>query len=609
MTTTSRIPTTIRRGLAVAALTATGALAMPALANASFGSAISGTTVTLTGDGASDALTFADAGGLLTHNLTGNGFNSTSDFDNVAAGDQTVPANDTIAVVVNAGAGDDTVTLATALTGSATIDGEAGDDLITGNNDVDALRGGDGNDRVVGARGNDDVEGGNGNDTLVWNNGDGSDVMDGDAGNDEVEVNGAPTQGDNFTINPNGARVRFDRVNLGLFNLDIATERLTVNGLGGGDQMTGAAGLAPLIALTLNGGTGTDTITGGDGADLVNGGEDVDTIAGAAGDDRLIADRGNDVIGGGAGDDTLVWNNGDGSDVMDGGDGLDRVEVNGAGAGDAFTIAPNGARARFDRTNLVPFSLDIGTSELLDARGQGGDDTFSAAAGTEALLALLVDGGAGNDALTGSAGGDTLLGGSGNDSLTGGGGIDLLDGQAGDDSLLARDGGGDAARCGSGADSVQTDAAGVDAIEGCETVDATAVVTPPPPPPGPVADTKATAVAVVTRRTTLRSSRGRLSARITVSCPAAELGGCRGTLALLSARKVSIGGVQARLVLGSATYSLRAGQRRTLSVRLAQGARRVARRGAIAATAQTVTRDAARNVATGSRAISLRLPR
>ena len=79
-----------------------GAFATPAIASASFGSAISGTTVTLTGDAASDTLTIADAGAVLTHNLTGSGFNSASDFDNVAAGDQTVPADDTIALVVNA---------------------------------------------------------------------------------------------------------------------------------------------------------------------------------------------------------------------------------------------------------------------------------------------------------------------------------------------------------------------------------------------------------------------------------------------------------------------------------------------------------------------------
>ena len=55
------------------------------------------------------------------------------------------------------------------------------------------------------------------------------------------------------------------------------------------------------------------------------------------------------------------WNDGDGSDVMDGRLGLDKIEVNGAaGAGDAFEIRRNGQRDRFDRTNLGPFTLDIG---------------------------------------------------------------------------------------------------------------------------------------------------------------------------------------------------------------------------------------------------------
>ena len=47
---------------------------------------------------------------------------------------------------------------------------------------------------------------------------------------DETVINGAPTAGDQFTIKPQGNRVRFDRVNLGLFCVDLSSERLTVNG-------------------------------------------------------------------------------------------------------------------------------------------------------------------------------------------------------------------------------------------------------------------------------------------------------------------------------------------------------------------------------------------
>jgi hypothetical protein len=97
---------------------------------------------------------------------------------------------------------------------------------------------------------------------------------------------------------------------------------------------------------------------------VIEDGEENDVLTGGGGDDRIVGDRDGDTMSGGDGDDTLVWNNGDGSDVMDGARGRDTIEINGAPtAGDALTAAPAGARIDFDRTNLVPFSLDIGTSK------------------------------------------------------------------------------------------------------------------------------------------------------------------------------------------------------------------------------------------------------
>ena len=585
----------MRRTGAVAALAAAAAFAAPATAGAAATPSLNGTTLTVTGDDTADAITIAEANGKLTVNGSEN-----------LGGGATAPADNTIDLVLNSGGGDDTITVATANLKSVTADGQAGDDLLTGNNDADALRGGDGDDRVTGAKGDDDMEGGAGNDVLVWNNGDNSDTMDGDAGADEIEVNGAATAGDVFTINPSGSRVDFDRTNLVPFSLDVSAERMAINGLGGGDSVTGAQGLAPLVALALNGGTGADSITGGDGADLITGGDAVDTLDGAGGGDRVIGDRGNDVMGGGTGDDTLVWNNGDNSDRMDGGDGLDRIEVNGAGAGDVFTIAPNGGRARFDRTNLVPFTLDIGSAEALDARGQGGNDSLAAQYGTGSLLAVTADGGAGDDVLTGAEEADSLFGGSGNDQLTGGAGPDLLDGQDGDDTLRARDGQSDLARGGAGADAAQTDALGVDVWDGIEAVDAPVIA---PVAPAPAPDAKATAVGVGSKRAAVRLRGGRASTRLALSCPAAEAGGCAGTLTLVSAKPVRIGSQRVIVVLGSARYSLGAGQRRTVTVKLPKGVRKLASKGAIAARAQTVTRDAAGNTAAASRAVSLRLPK
>src|SRR5204862_7152679 len=186
--------------------------------------------------------------------------------------------------------------------------------------------------RLVGAQGGDDMSGGTGNDTLVWTNGDASDTIDGAAGNDTTEVNGNATLGDAFTIEPNGARIKFKRTNLVGFTLDASTEHFQVNGLGGNDSLASTDGVGALTLLAVDGGAGADTINGSDGPDLILGGEGNDTLNGGGGDDRIVGDRGNDTMSGDAGDDTLVWNNGDHSDVINGGAGRDDVDANGAPA-------------------------------------------------------------------------------------------------------------------------------------------------------------------------------------------------------------------------------------------------------------------------------------
>ncbi len=141
--------------------------------------------------------------------------------------------------------------------------GSAADSLV-GSNLPNMLSGLGGNDTLVGARGNDTVSGGAANDVLVWSNGDNSDLLDGGAGTDLVQVNGAVSAGDVFTVGPNGPRVAFARTNLVPFALDIGTvETLTVNGIGGDDTFTAKnlAGVADLTQLSLNGLDGNDTFT------------------------------------------------------------------------------------------------------------------------------------------------------------------------------------------------------------------------------------------------------------------------------------------------------------------------------------------------------------
>jgi Ca2+-binding RTX toxin-like protein len=561
------------------------ALAAPTTAKAAVTTDVNGNTLTVTSDQEADTITLAAAGGVITVNRQATA----------------LAADDNAKIVVNAGDGADTVdasALAAADYSALTVNGGNGDDLLTGGSDNDHLFGDGGNDRIVGFKGNDDLEGGDGNDVLVWNNGDNTDVMDGDAGADEVEINGASTAGDVFTADPNAGRVLFTRTNLVPFTVDFSAERLTVNGLGGDDTFNGAAGLAPLTLLALNGGTGDDSLSGGDGPDLITGGDGNDKLDGDAGDDRLVGDRGTDTLSGGDGDDALVWNNGDGSDVMNGDAGADAVEINGAPtAGDIFTAAPNAGRVLFTRTNLVPFTVDF-AAEALAVNGGGGDDQLTVSPGLTGLL-VTADGGSGNDLLSGADEADSFVGGAGNDTLTGGGGSDLLDGQDGDDRLLARDGHGDLVRGGTGADSAQTDALTVDAVDGVETIDAT--------PAPPAADTKA--LLPTLGHITVVRSHGHLIARIPLSCPAAETGGCQTTVTLTTARTVRLGRVRAMLVLGSNSVSLRGGQRRTLSIHLAAGAATLARHGSISTRVQIATRDAAGNAASRRVAVSLRIPR
>ncbi len=540
---------------AAASLAATAAPAGAAVGSAS----ITGKAATLNLDGADDNVTVSVSGGLLVHGQTTGGLNSGSDWDSATAGDQTVPADGTFTVVINGGDGNDALTVLAKPTEVAAVKllGEGGDDVLTGADSNDSLGGGDGNDRIVGAKGADTMSGGAGNDTLVWNNGDGSDTMDGDAGNDGAEVNGNPTLGDVFTLEPNAGRVKFQRTNLVPFTLDTSTERFEVNGLGGNDSVSANASVGALTLLSVNGGAGADTVFGSDGPDLILGGEGNDVLSGGGGDDRIVGDRGNDTMNGGAGDDTLVWNNGDGTDVMNGDGGRDDVEVNGAPtAGDTFTVQPNGTRIKFDRTNLVPFSLDIGSSETMHANGLGGDDSITV--GEVGAYAVTASGGPGNDTLTGGGSAGTFLGGSGNDTIVPGGGLDVVSGDEGDDQVNIRDKTADVARGGDGNDSVVADRKNLDTLDGFETVDRTPNLTR----------------AVIITSGTVKVKRG--TASIKVTCPANSPGNCTGSLALRTAKSIKLAGRKVALQVGRARYNVVPGASRTLKVKLAKGSRRLA---------------------------------
>ena len=216
------------------------------------------------------------------------------------------------------------------------------------------------------ARGDDQVFGQAGNDRMIWNPGDGSDLFEGGDGTDTAEVNGG-NGAENFTISANGTRVRFDRTNPAPFFLDIGTtENFVLNMNGGDDVFTAGNGLANLIQLTVDGGTGNDTITGGDGND---------TLLGGDGNDLITGGRGSDTARLGTGDDTFVWNPGDGSDVVDGQDGFDTLLFNGANVNETFNISAKGNRASLTR-DVGNVTMDLGTMERIQLAALGGADNF-----------------------------------------------------------------------------------------------------------------------------------------------------------------------------------------------------------------------------------------
>jgi RTX calcium-binding nonapeptide repeat (4 copies) len=318
----------VKARAATAALAGALALALGATAAPANAEVVSATTdgasAQLNLDGADDVVTVSVENGLLVHDPIGDGLKTGADWDSATPGEQTVAADGNVVVVVNGGDGNDTLSVDAPVDALATVflNGDGGDDVLTGADTGDNLSGGDGSDVLVGGKGGDDLNGGTGNDTFVWNNGDGSDVNVGGDGNDLSVVNGNPTLGDAFTLAPDQLPgfVRFKRTNLATFSLLSDTERFQINGLGGDDSFSPAPGLGARTGLSIVGGAGADTILGSDGPDRIFGGDGNDTIAPGGG---------SDVVFGEAGDDQVDLQDG-APDVAHGGDGNDSVLTDGA---------------------------------------------------------------------------------------------------------------------------------------------------------------------------------------------------------------------------------------------------------------------------------------
>jgi hypothetical protein len=220
-----------------------------------------------------------------------------------------------------------------------------------------------------------------------------------DGAADTTTINGTGGN-DTITITPNAGAVDVTGLAAAvkIERSEAANDLLNVNGLDGNDTISGAVGLAALIKVTIDGGTGDDTINGGDGAESLLGGDGNDTIDGNGGSDTALL---------GAGDNTFVWDPGDGSDVVEGGqDGADTMLFNGAGVAENFDVSANGGRVRFFR-DPGNITMDLNDIELIDVRALGGNDnvvlndTAAAATGLKSVtidLEATIGGGAGDGA-------------------------------------------------------------------------------------------------------------------------------------------------------------------------------------------------------------------
>jgi len=380
---------------------------------------------------------------------------------------------------------------ASSFTGSVSLTGRGGNDILDGGTGNDTLNGGDGNDFFSGRGGNDIFDGGAGIDTLIESR------------------NGNFTLTDTSLIgNGTDTLSSINRVTLttatgnDIINASSFTGTVNLFGGGGNDILAGGTG-----SDTLNGGDGddglndngasNDTLDGGAGFDVLNQsgnvnftltndklvGNGTDTLSGiefvrleggssanslnardfTSGDVRLLGLGGTDTLIGGTRNDLLEGGDGNdfltgglGEDILDGGAGIDRLVESGdrdffltdTFLGNEsfipFPQLPTGDRLRGIETatltggsgsNLI-FAQDFFGSQVFSGAvrifGQGGADQIVGGAGDDFLS------GGDNDFtenISGGGGKDTLDGGNGNDALQGGSGDDLHIGGAGKDTL------------------------------------------------------------------------------------------------------------------------------------------------------------------------------
>lgn len=321
--------------------------------------------------------------------------------------------------------------------GNDTLSGGAGDDYMLGEEDNDVFYDGEGADYMFGGAGND-----------VWYMGTGQDTFNGGDGVDSVIVDLTGRTPQSFVVEANltaGEGGAVGNPN----NRDMLENVENYELIGDFDaQLTGSAVgnvlHSDLGADTLLGLAGNDLLDGGAGDDRLEGGINHDTLIGGSGNDTAIGGYGRDIAFLGLGDD-IFWDNAQGGengrDTVHGGEGNDTIE---GGNGNDHFLGEEGNDVI--RGRLGHDSIYGGDGHDLIS---GGDnyDTIDAGAGNDTVAGDngrdLVNLGAGHDVYNdntqgGENGRDTVNAGSGDDTINGGNGNDAFSGQSGADLIFGR---------------------------------------------------------------------------------------------------------------------------------------------------------------------------
>ena len=314
--------------------------------------------LTITGDGANDTVSIStiEVAGIPQVTVNGQPI------------DTGVDASAVTSIVANLGGGNDTMNLSsldfskfTGLTNnSVKLNGQAGNDTLTGTSLGDILDGGDGNDTLDGGAGDDHLIGGSGNDTLIGGAGD--DLIDCGLNNDVVSFSGTGDLGSDTIIQ--AASGNLDTLvfsNLGgAITIDIGTTALqvvragqlslTLSDANGFDNVQGTA-----YADTIYGNSGGNSLMGNGGNDEIYGRGGNDTLDGGAGNDTLYGEDGNDTLLGKGGNDSLYGGNGD--DTLNGNEGNDYIA--GGGGNDRYILANYGLKTIDEAIGTGQDILDV----------------------------------------------------------------------------------------------------------------------------------------------------------------------------------------------------------------------------------------------------------